>query len=256
MSLEECIAKQVGDSKPLDVERLCLDQAKCGDNLAALAPYKNLVSLSLQDCGITSLETLPEFSNLTTLKLGDNRIKGGLESITKSPEIEKLYLAGNMIPDIESLKPLSKLTKLEWLDLEGNPAKEEDGYSAKLFELIPSLVVLDGKDKGGEELDEADDDDDDDEEEEEEEEGGEEEGAEGEEEEEEEEDEENDNYRAILSGDQVYEEDEEDDDFQPPAEEPEDLEIEEEEDADLGEQTVLGKHEREGIDDDDEPNKK
>lgn len=47
------------------------------------------------------------------------------------------------------------------------------------------------------------------------------------------------------------------DDFQPPAEEPEDLEIEEEEDADLGEQTVLGKHEREDIDDgEDEPNKK
>ncbi|EKX54607.1 hypothetical protein GUITHDRAFT_150059, partial [Guillardia theta CCMP2712] len=158
MSLEESIAKQIGDTKPLDVERLCLDQAKCGDNLAALSPYKNLVSLSLQDCGITSLETLPELSLLTTLKLGDNRIKGGLEFITKSPELEKLYLAGNMIPDIEALKPLSKLTKLEWLDLEGNPAKEEDGYSAKLFDLIPSLVVLDGKDKGGEELDEADDD--------------------------------------------------------------------------------------------------
>ena len=158
-SMEECIKREIGGREPEQVERLMLDQAKCNDGLAHLAPFANLVSLSMCDASIASLSAMPALDNLATLKLSDNKIKNGLESLTKLAALEKLYLAGNQIPDIETLDPLKKLSRLEWLDLEGNPVTRVPGYADKIFEMLPSLMVLDGKNREGEELPDADDDD-------------------------------------------------------------------------------------------------
>lgn len=158
-SMEECIKREIGGREPEDVERLMLDQAKCNDQLAHLTPFVNLVSLSMNDASIASLNTMPVLDNLATLKLSDNKIKNGLESLTKLSALEKLYLAGNQIPDIETLDPLKKLSKLEWLDLEGNPVTRVPGYADKIFEMLPALMVLDGKNRDGEELQDEEDDD-------------------------------------------------------------------------------------------------
>ncbi len=158
-SMEESIKLQIGGREPEQVERLMLDQAKCSDGLANLAPFVNLVSLSMNDASIASLSSMPALDNLATLKLSDNKIKNGLDSLAKLSALEKLYLGGNQIPDIETLDPLKNLSKLEWLDLEGNPVTKVPGYSDKIFEMLPALMVLDGKNREGEELPDADDDD-------------------------------------------------------------------------------------------------
>jgi hypothetical protein len=157
--MEDAIKREIGGREPDQVERLILDQAKCSDGLAHLAPFENLISLSMNDAGIASLSTMPALDKLTTLKLSDNKIKNGLDSLTKLSALEKLYLGGNQIPDIESLDPLKKLPNLEWLDLEGNPVTRVPGYTDKVFDLLPALTVLDGCNREGEELPDADDDD-------------------------------------------------------------------------------------------------
>lgn len=161
MSLAECIRRESGGKDPLEVEALCLDQAKCNDGLSSLAPFSALTSLSIQDAGISSLESLPPLETLSTLKMSDNKIKGGLESLARMPALEKLYLAGNQIATMEALKNLQKLTNLAWLDLEGNPVTKLTDYSKQVFEMLPSLIVLDGKNRDGEEIEENEDDDED-----------------------------------------------------------------------------------------------
>jgi Leucine-rich repeat (LRR) protein len=157
--MEECIKREIGGREPDQVESLMLDQAKCNDGLAHLAPFENLSSLSMNDASISSLSSMPALNKLVTLKLSDNKIKNGLDSLTKLSALERLYLGGNQIPDIESLDPLNKLSKLKWLDLEGNPVTRVPRYTEKVFELITSLEVLDGCNREGEKLEDASDDD-------------------------------------------------------------------------------------------------
>lgn len=255
------------------MERLCLDQASCKEGLAPLAPFKNLVSLSVQFAGLTALDTLPPLPNCNTLKLSDNKIKGGLDKLKDLPELEKLYLAANQIATLEALAPLAGLKKLAWVDLEGNPVNKVAGYRDSMFELLPNLVVLDGRNADGDDVDEQDEDDEDEDEDDEDDEGEEE--GEGEDDDDEEEEEEEDDeggaagggddndedneeeeedgegeeytdYQNILGGDADYDDAGDDDaDFVPQAEDPEDLDIPDEEEGDgLGIESVLGKRER------------
>ena len=108
-SVDGGLHREIGGRDPEDVNRLCLDKAKCNDGLAHLAPFENLVSLSMNDASISSLSSMPALNNLATLKLSDNKIKIGLESLTKLSALEKLCVGGNQIPDLESLDPLNKL---------------------------------------------------------------------------------------------------------------------------------------------------
>lgn len=258
--MEDAIKLEIGGRDPEQVERLILDQAKCNDGLAHLEPFKNLVSLSMNDASISSLDKMPALDKLTTLKLNDNKIKTGLEPLSKLMALEKLYLGGNQIPDLGALAPLVKLSQLDWLDLEGNPVQEVADYTNEVFKMMPGLRVLDGYNREGEEENDADDDDEDDEseeddgkspaderghdseddEEDEDEEDGEDE--DGDDDDEDEEGEEYTDYGQILGGDEAYEEEDDDGDFAPPDQEPQDLEIAEEDDADLGAAgSMLGK---------------
>jgi len=163
MSLADCIRREKGTKDPSEVDTLCLDQAKCGDGLAPLEPFKGLLSLSIQDAGISSLDSMPALENLTELKMSDNKIKGGLENLLRLPNLERLYLAGNQISTLESIEKLSALSKLELLDLEHNPVTKVDGYQKSVFDLFASLIALDGKNRDGEEIEEFDEDEEDDE---------------------------------------------------------------------------------------------
>mmetsp|Transcript_26344 Transcript_26344/g.63498 ORF Transcript_26344/g.63498 Transcript_26344/m.63498 type:complete len:278 (+) Transcript_26344:183-1016(+) len=275
MSLADCIRREKGTKDPSEVEALCLDQAKCTEGLGALEPFAQLGSLSIQDAGISSLETLPALEYLTELKMSDNKIKGGLEHLLRCPNLERLYLAGNQIATLDALEKLSGLSKLELLDLEGNPVTKEPSYSTKVFDMFNNLIALDNKNRQGEEIEEDDDDDEDDEDEDDDEgddddeedrpkkkaayaddeddEDGEEDGGDDDDDDDDDEDDdgpqegftEYTEYGNILGGDApAYEEEEDDEEFQPTGDDPEDFDIPEDEEE--VSESVLGKHGREG----------
>ena len=47
---------------------------------------------------------------------------------------------------------MQELEHLENLDLSGNPVTESEDYKAKVFEMLPNLMVLDGMDDEGNEV--------------------------------------------------------------------------------------------------------
>ena len=100
---------------------------------------------------MTSIENLPNLPKLTRLELTDNQMTLALDPVTKYTNLEALKLGGNKYATLESLNPLKSLTKLENLDLSLNPIAEIEDYRSKLFEFIPSLKILDGTDKEGNE---------------------------------------------------------------------------------------------------------
>lgn len=68
-------------------------------------------------------------------------------------QLTTLNLSNNFLNDLESLKPLGKLgDTLTRLDLSANPVSDVNGYRESMFELIPSLYVLDGLDRLGNEV--------------------------------------------------------------------------------------------------------
>ena len=78
MSFADKIKAQTSNVEPSEVKKLVLDGCKAPE-LAALAPYTKLTSLSLMNCSLSSLDGLPPFPELVVLKLSDNRLAGGLE---------------------------------------------------------------------------------------------------------------------------------------------------------------------------------
>ena len=74
-----------------------------------------------------------------------------LQPITKYETLEVLKLGGNKYTSLEDLAPLKSLSKLENLDLSLNPITETEDYRNKVYEAFPSLKILDGTDKEGNE---------------------------------------------------------------------------------------------------------
>ena len=69
--------------------------------------------------------------------------------VNQCPKLYKIKLEKNKIESLDKLKCLAdhKITKI---NLEGNPLVESNKeYRKELFELIPSLVSIDGIDKNG-----------------------------------------------------------------------------------------------------------
>lgn len=64
------------------------------------------------------------------------------------PKLYKIKLENNAIDDLENLKCLEKY-KIEKINLKGNPVANEEDYQEKLFEMVPSLRSIDGKDREG-----------------------------------------------------------------------------------------------------------
>lgn len=64
------------------------------------------------------------------------------------PKLYKIKLENNAIDDLENLKCLEKYKILK-INLKGNPVANEEDYQEKLFEMVPSLKSIDGKDRKG-----------------------------------------------------------------------------------------------------------
>ncbi|TPX65709.1 hypothetical protein SpCBS45565_g04933 [Spizellomyces sp. 'palustris'] len=159
---------------PNAVQELFLDNQKIPsirhllspDAATSLAEYVNLTHLSLNNCGLGSLEGFPDLPHLQKLDLGDNKISGELEALSKLPSLEFLDLSNNRLASVASLQPLLHLPSLRHLNLLECDVTKSNGYPQSVFTLIPNLVSLDDKDRNGNEVDTYSEEDDEEEEEE------------------------------------------------------------------------------------------
>ena len=118
---------------------------------------KTCEHLSLNQCGIKSLSNFPSMHVLSKLELAGNCLVSRRDPLGIIPlmckQLTTLNLSNNFLNDLESLKPLGKLgDTLTRLDLSANPVADVNGYRESMFELIPSLYVLDGLDRHGNEV--------------------------------------------------------------------------------------------------------
>jgi hypothetical protein len=129
----------------IQVERLT------AEDKTYLEQFTTLERFCLNQTQLKSLENLPKSDKLEHLELAENQLTGAeLKHLTiYANSLVSLKLANNRVASFEDLEPLKKLTKLVTLDLEGNPVTNKDGYTAKVFEMLPQLQVLDNHDQEG-----------------------------------------------------------------------------------------------------------
>jgi Leucine-rich repeat (LRR) protein len=110
---------------------------------------------------------------LERLELSQNHLSGDSIASTIAslyPGLVTLKIARNQITEVDHIMPFKALTKLESLDLSGNPFTEnistdKQEYQNKMRTLLQmeGLYLLDGHDKDGESIESEGDEDDDEE---------------------------------------------------------------------------------------------
>jgi len=163
MDLEAAIAAQTKDTPPDQVTELVLDTCKA-TKVSGLEKFSNLKSLTLNGCGLTTLDGFPTLPELRRLELSDNNISEGLEALQDAAlfQLKSLSLAGNKFATLEDLDPLSSLPNLRDLDLFNCPVTDVENYRQGLFDIMPNLKYLDGFDVDDNEKEEDDEDEDED----------------------------------------------------------------------------------------------
>uniref|UniRef100_F1LDD8 Acidic leucine-rich nuclear phosphoprotein 32 family member A n=1 Tax=Ascaris suum TaxID=6253 RepID=F1LDD8_ASCSU len=101
--------------------------------------------------GLTSLKGLPSLPSLKRLEVSENRITGGLETLSACPNLTHLVLSGNKIADVQAIAPLVELKHLISLDLFNCGVSNTENYRADVFKALPNLKYLDGFDVNDEE---------------------------------------------------------------------------------------------------------
>jgi len=170
MSLDAAIAAQTGTRQPEEVTELVLDTCKA-TKVTGLDKYSNLRLLTLNGCGLTTLEGFPTLPKLLRLELSDNNLNDGLEALQEAGlvQLRFLSLAGNKFTSLDALEPLAALPNLRDLDMFTCAVTELPNYRKELFDMFPVLKYLDGFDVDDNEKpddnedDEGDDDEDEDE---------------------------------------------------------------------------------------------
>ena len=111
MDLEAAIAAQTKDTPPNEVTELVLDTCKA-TKVSGLEKFSNLKSLTLNGCGLTTLDGFPTLPELRRLELSDNNISEGLEALQDAAlfQLKSLSLAGNKFATLEDLDPLVRLS--------------------------------------------------------------------------------------------------------------------------------------------------
>jgi len=156
--MEKRIIEVVKDRQAEYVLELILDNTKCS-RIEGLDCFANLEVLSLNGCGLATLDGFPSLPRLSRLELADNRLKDGLADLAKAglSNLKHLNLAGNTkFDDLEQLTPMAQLG-LRSLDLYQCGVTKLENYRAESFKMIPSLKYLDGTDMNGNEEDEDED---------------------------------------------------------------------------------------------------
>ena len=153
-----------GKHSPKEIDELVLDyfwtnkKSLTKDEKSGLEQYKNLVHLSLSNIGLKSLENFPCIKDLYYLSIKNNELNGNdFDLIPKLfPGLKKLKISGNKIEKINNLDKLRNL-KLRKIEVKDNPFSIGDkAYKKKIFNLIPSLEIVDQEDERGEEIETTD----------------------------------------------------------------------------------------------------
>lgn len=149
--MEKRIELELRGQKKENVTELILDNCRATQVEGITDEFVQLEYLSLNNIGLTSLKGFPKLENLKKLELSDNKIADGLNHLTGCAGLEYLALSGNKIKDLEALEPLKTLKSLKSLDLFNCEVTNVESYREKVFELLESLVFLDGFDRNNEE---------------------------------------------------------------------------------------------------------
>ena len=133
---------ELGDVVP-NLESLVLDGSiiesvrDLGTNLT------RLLSLSMNNCGLTDLDGIGVLSGLKQLSVCDNEISE-CSTLTMHDSIEDLVLSGNRIMDFDVSSALSSCARLRSLHLSRNPIEKAPKYRIVIGSLLPQLKSLDG----------------------------------------------------------------------------------------------------------------
>lgn len=167
--MERIIRAQIKGASSLEVEELFLDKWKGNelspDDFRLLESFQNLLALSMFCCGLKVLPSFPSLPRLETLELSDNRLAGNLGSLAHLTTLLKLSLAGNRISSMSEIAALAPtetagLKCIVSLDFFDCPVTKIENYRESVFAMFPTLQILDGANREGEEctLTEAEDD--------------------------------------------------------------------------------------------------
>jgi len=80
--------------------------------LSAISVMPNLKSLTLRNCGLSSISTLETAVNLEYLDISENTIRN-ISALSSAEKLKELYLQQNAIDNSGALAALSNLTKLD-----------------------------------------------------------------------------------------------------------------------------------------------
>lgn len=140
LTIENGAADQLGNLSPLtNLSELKISGTSVShENLQLIAGLPLLKSLTLPNCGITSISPLEKAVSLTYLDLSNNAIRN-IDMLAMLKDLQELNLESNAIADLTpisglsaltrldvssnvltSLAPISSLTNLTWLDASTN----------------------------------------------------------------------------------------------------------------------------------------
>ena len=158
-NFEKYLQETFGEHEPREIEELVFDshwkdkQFFTEDEKKALEKYVNLIHLSFNNIGLKCLKNLPRLKNLYYLSLNNNELTGDDFDILKEsyPNLKKLKISGNIIEKMDNLLKLKPL-KLRKIEVKENPFSiGNDKYKKKLFDMLPTLKIIDQTDKNGDE---------------------------------------------------------------------------------------------------------
>ena len=156
---EKFLQEHFGEHEPREIEELVFDNFWVDkasftiEEKKALEKYVNLIHLSLNNIGLKSLENLPSIKSLYYLSLNNNELSGDdFDKIkTLYPKLNKLKISGNVIEKMDNLMKLKPL-KLRKIEVKENPfSVGNDKYIKKVFDMLPTLKIVDQTDKNGDE---------------------------------------------------------------------------------------------------------
>ena len=163
-SFLEILQTNLGEHSPKEIDELVLDnfwknkESLTKEEKIGLEQYTNLVHLSLNNLGLKSLENFPAIKGLYYLSIKNNELSGDdFDLIPKLfPGLKKLKISGNVIEKVNNLSKLSHL-KLRKIEVKENPfSVGNKTYKKKVFQLLPSLEIVDQETEGGEEIETTD----------------------------------------------------------------------------------------------------
>ncbi|CAD8090397.1 unnamed protein product [Paramecium primaurelia] len=133
-----------------DVEIVRLDELTS----ELLESQYQLETLIFTNCSLKTLEGFPRLRNLKYLFLETNQLdKEAIKFVASTyPKLFLLSFHENQIKTFDELEPIKKMRVLKQLDFSQNPIEKEEGYFQRVFDLLPKLIVLDNKDKNGNDM--------------------------------------------------------------------------------------------------------